>query len=60
MAQGALTYRDLVIRYGKHTAFDLLLTIEKAAKITHNITYTDEETRLLRAFEAIDSNNEVI
>ncbi len=52
-----LTYNDLVRRYGNTQAFDLLLTIEKLARIKDYITHMDEETRLKRALEALNNVN---
>jgi len=57
MAQPLLTYNDLVTRYGTATAFDLLVTLEKAAKITASPAGLDEEARLQRAMQALDQNN---
>ncbi len=52
-----LTYNDLVRRFGSNQAFDLLLTIEKLARIKDYITHMDEETRLKRALEALNNVN---
>jgi hypothetical protein len=50
-----MTYHDLVARYGKDMAFDLLVTIEKMAKIEHDIAAaSDEETRLQHALDMLD------
>lgn len=51
---GTMTYQDLVQRYGPDMAFDLLLTIEKMAKIRDQLTVIDEEARLKRALDALD------
>ncbi len=51
---GVMTYRDLVQRYGQDMAFDLLITIEKMAKIRDNISVIGEEERLKRALDALD------
>ncbi len=51
---GAMTYQDLVRRYGPDMAFDLLLTIEKMAKIHDHLAMMDEEDRLKRALDALD------
>lgn len=49
------TYADLVKRYGPNMAYDLLLTIEKVARIRDQIDATvPEETRLQRAMAKID------
>ncbi|MGB4100563.1 MAG: hypothetical protein WBK91_01450 [Alphaproteobacteria bacterium] len=49
-----MTYQDLVRRYGPEMAFDLLLTIEKTAKVRDTIATMDEENRLKRALDALD------
>ena len=54
MAQTTLTYNDLVTKYGEATAFDLLMTIEKLAKVRDNIIEMDEEARLQRALAQLD------
>ena len=50
-----VTYQDLVVRYGNIQAFDLLMTIEKLARIKADIIYLDEEERLKRALEALNA-----
>ena len=55
MAQTTLTYNDLVTRYGETTAFGLLMTIEKMAKVRDNIIEMDEEARLQRALAQLDT-----
>ncbi len=50
----AITYHDLVDRYGKDMAFDLLVTIEKMAQIKHDIAADgDEDTRLQHALDVL-------
>ena len=50
-----MTYHDLVTRYGRDMAFDLLVTIEKMAKIKHDIAAEgDEEARLQLALAMLD------
>ena len=50
----AMTYRDLVARYGKNMAFDLLVTIEKMAQIKHDLAGAgDEEARLHHALDIL-------
>ncbi|MDX2028385.1 MAG: hypothetical protein SFW62_07095 [Alphaproteobacteria bacterium] len=52
-----ITYQDLVARYGAHLAFDLLLTIEKLAKIKMDIQQHDEDIRLQKALNALNDIN---
>ncbi len=52
-----ITYADLVKRYGESRAFDLLLTVERLAKIKNNIVHLDEETRLQKAFDAMNKTD---
>ena len=54
MSQDLITYNDLVTRYGNPQAFDLLLAVEKLARIRHDINLLDEETRFQRALEALN------
>ncbi|MEJ0063928.1 MAG: hypothetical protein WDO70_12260 [Alphaproteobacteria bacterium] len=49
-----MTYKELVARYGYDMAFGLLVTIEKLAKIKHDIIEIDEEIRLRQALEVLD------
>jgi hypothetical protein len=49
-----ITYNDLVERYGRVMAFDLLLLVERLAKIRDDIATFDEETRFQRAVEALN------
>lgn len=58
MTDKPLHYADLVKRYGKDMAYDLLLTIEKLAKTQNNADATlSEEDRLQRALDTIDRTN---
>lgn len=50
-----ITYQDLVRRYGQPMAFDLLLSVEKLAKIRDDISAADEETRFQKALNALDN-----
>jgi hypothetical protein len=52
-----VTYKDMVARYGDTQAFDLLLTVEKLAKIKSDLHMLDEETRFQRALDALDEIN---
>jgi hypothetical protein len=52
-----ITYRDMVARFGSVQAFDLLLTVEKLAKIKNDIDAFDEEIRFKRALEALNETN---
>ena len=49
-----VTYTDMVNRYGNTAAFDLLLSVERLAKIKDEINLADEETRFQRALEALN------
>lgn len=49
-----LTYNDLVARYGKDLAFDLLLSIEKVAKTRDDTVTLSEDARLQKALAALD------
>ena len=50
-----VTYNDMIKRYGNAQAFDLLLTVERLAKIKDEISLADEETRFQRALLALDN-----
>lgn len=50
----SLTYNDLVNRYGKDLAFDLLLSIEKVAKTRDDTASLSEDARLQKALAALD------
>lgn len=53
-----MRYADLVTRYGKDMAYDLLLTFEKVARIKSEIDVTmDEETRFHMALHRIETSN---
>jgi hypothetical protein len=54
LSQDLITYNDLVTRYGSPQAFDVLLAVEKLARIRHDINLLDEETRFQRALEALN------
>lgn len=45
-------YDDLVCRYGREMAFDILLTVEKLAEIQGNLETIDEPARFDRAIAA--------
>ncbi len=48
-----IMYADLTARYGEPMAYDLLLIIERMARIKGDIE-ADEEDRIKRAFDALD------
>jgi hypothetical protein len=50
-------FSDLVTRYGNVSAYDLLLSVEKLAKIGCESILSDEETRFQRALEALNQIN---
>ena len=54
-----LRYDDLVTRYGEHQAFDILLTIEKLAKIQDEMAkaMATHDDRLQRAMGRLDAIN---
>jgi hypothetical protein len=51
-----LTYNDLEVRYGVPMAYDILLTIEKLAKIQDELAKAeaDNDQRLQRALGRLD------
>ena len=55
----SITYSELIDRYGSELAHDLLITIEKSAKIRDSIIHIDENTRLQRALDALNPELEV-
>jgi hypothetical protein len=50
-----VTYTELVERFGRTQAHDLLLTLEKTAKVKANTVYQDEQTRLQRVMAALNA-----
>ncbi len=48
-----ITYQELVDRWGRELAFDILLTVEKSAKTRSDVIYLDEEKRFARALQAL-------
>jgi hypothetical protein len=53
-----ITYQDLIVRFGRPMAFDLLLKIERLARIRDDISRFDEEARLQKALAALDETVE--
>jgi len=49
-----ITYKDLVDRYGNTVAFDLLLSVEKLAKIQNEMISLEEEDRFQVALDALN------
>ena len=49
-----VTYQDLVTRFGNPMAFDLLLTIEKLARVKYDAHQFDENIRLQKALDALN------
>jgi hypothetical protein len=52
-----ISYDDLVKRHGTAMAYDLLLTVERLAKIQDEIHLADEETRFHRALEVLNETD---
>jgi ACT domain-containing protein len=52
-----IKYQDLVTRYGDAAAYDLLLSVEKLAKINSDIIRFEEEERFQKALEALNEIN---
>ncbi len=54
-----LRYEDLVARYGEHQAFDILVTIEKLAKIQDEMAkaLSTHDDRLQRAMGRLEEIN---
>jgi hypothetical protein len=48
-----VTYSELVQRFGHPMAYDLLLSLEKAAKSMNGTMYISEEDRLRRALTVL-------
>lgn len=57
MLQHPLTYQALIERFGKEMAFDFLLVVERLARIRDDVSFLDEEARLLNALERLDATN---
>lgn len=55
--KSTVSYTDMVNRYGNAAAFDLLLSVEKLAKIEDGLALADEETRFQRALEVLSQTN---
>jgi hypothetical protein len=56
-AVSQVTYDDLVERFGKDSAKNLVRCIEKLAAINDNIICFDEEERFAKAFHALVATN---
>lgn len=50
-----IKYQDLVDRYGSAAAFDLLLSVERLAKIKSDIIDFEEEVRFQKALDALNA-----
>lgn len=50
-----ITYQDLVSRYGTAAAFDLLLSVEKLAKINSEIINLEEDERFQKALDVLNT-----
>ena len=56
-----ITYNDMEMRFGKKPARDLLLCLERMARIQSDILHIDADRRLekaLSALNALNDNNE--
>ena len=54
-----ITYQDMLDRYGNELAYDLLISIEKAARIYAYDIAADNETRLERALIKLNQESDV-
>jgi|GEM_PF-2666815 len=59
MGEPSLTYADLENRYGEVMAYDLLLTIERLARVQDEVAkaMSDNDERLQRAMGRLESVN---
>ncbi len=52
-----IKYQDVVVRFGDHRAYKVLLTLEKVARIHSEIVHSEEELRFKKALEALNEIN---